>query len=302
MSKPKFEYLKERRRGIGGGDIAALMGVSDFRTPLDVWFNKVEGEKVEENNAIRAGRYLEDGICQWFADTSGVEINKPEFPVCCSIEKPWQMAAFDRFVETGLAIRPVLEAKSTAKNIEPDLSNFPADWYCQGQWYLSVTGGEAVYFAWLEIFTRSFKKEVFADDQELISQMVEVGERFWKENIEKRIRPDSQNVKDLIRLFPSHQDGKAIEAQAELVEEIERLKDMKAQIKLLEENADLLAGNIKAIMKDAEKITLNGTPIVTWKLSAPSKRFDSKRFEQENPDLFEVYATETPGSRRFLVK
>ena len=38
------EWLSARRTGIGGSDIAAILGLSPWRTPLDVYRDKVDGE------------------------------------------------------------------------------------------------------------------------------------------------------------------------------------------------------------------------------------------------------------------
>ena len=45
----RAEWLKLRQIGIGGSDVAALLGLSKWRTPLDVYNSKVE-EPVEVDN------------------------------------------------------------------------------------------------------------------------------------------------------------------------------------------------------------------------------------------------------------
>ena len=41
----KEEWLEYRRQGIGGGDVAALMGISPFRTARDLYYDKILGSK-----------------------------------------------------------------------------------------------------------------------------------------------------------------------------------------------------------------------------------------------------------------
>lgn len=36
----RADWLKLRRRGIGGSDVAAILGLSKWRTPLEVWQDK----------------------------------------------------------------------------------------------------------------------------------------------------------------------------------------------------------------------------------------------------------------------
>ena len=51
----RAEWLNWRRTGLGGSDIAAVLGLSKWRTPWDVWADKkgLLPEK-EETNAIPA--------------------------------------------------------------------------------------------------------------------------------------------------------------------------------------------------------------------------------------------------------
>ena len=48
------DWLQERRRGIGGSEAAAILGLSPWATPLDVYLDKIgEGEEVEETEAMQ---------------------------------------------------------------------------------------------------------------------------------------------------------------------------------------------------------------------------------------------------------
>ena len=42
MSKSisQIDWLKERQKGIGGSDVAAILGMSPWRTPYQVWEEK----------------------------------------------------------------------------------------------------------------------------------------------------------------------------------------------------------------------------------------------------------------------
>ena len=83
----------------------------------------------------------------------------------------------------------------------------------------------------------------------------------------------------------------------------EALKHIKTQIKELENKEEIAQARLMSFMGDkAELVNVAGDILVTWKTAKGSKRFNAKRFEQENPKLFEQYKDETAGSRRFLVK
>jgi len=49
------DFQRNRRKGIGGSDVAAIAGLNPWKTPLQVWKEKVLGDTVEENAAMRWG-------------------------------------------------------------------------------------------------------------------------------------------------------------------------------------------------------------------------------------------------------
>ena len=51
-------WLAERRSGIGGSDIAAILGLSPWKTAVDVWLDKTgqrEDDTVGDAEAVRWG-------------------------------------------------------------------------------------------------------------------------------------------------------------------------------------------------------------------------------------------------------
>lgn len=64
-----------------------------------------------------------------------------------------------------------------------------------------------------------------------------------------------------------------------------------------------LEDRIKKTMGAAGVLTTpNGQTLATWKASADSTAFDSKRFAKEHPEIYDRYQIIRPGSRRFLLK
>lgn len=65
----RAQWLRDRRQGVGGSEIGAIMGVSPWRTILDVYVDKTtEGVAEEPNNAMRRGIALEDTVADMVAD------------------------------------------------------------------------------------------------------------------------------------------------------------------------------------------------------------------------------------------
>jgi predicted phage-related endonuclease len=58
---------------------------------------------------------------------------------------------------------------------------------------------------------------------------------------------------------------------------------------------------IKDVMGDAAEATLNGTPVITWKASAPSEYIDSKALRADLPDIAAKYTKTKAVSRPFRI-
>lgn len=66
-----------RRTGMGGSDTAAIFGLDKFKRPWDLYVDKVEGWVKEATPDMKRGRFLEQGLSEWYGDTYGVEVINP---------------------------------------------------------------------------------------------------------------------------------------------------------------------------------------------------------------------------------
>ena len=59
------QWLLQRRAGLGGSDIGAILGLSPFRTPVDVYLEKTgRAPANEETLQMRFGTYAEEFVAQ----------------------------------------------------------------------------------------------------------------------------------------------------------------------------------------------------------------------------------------------
>lgn len=68
-----------RKLHIGGSDVAALLGVSPYKSKWQLWMEKagkLEAEDLSQNMAIQAGTFLESGIANWAAHRWGMPVSK----------------------------------------------------------------------------------------------------------------------------------------------------------------------------------------------------------------------------------
>lgn len=78
-NEQRAAWLKGRRTGIGGSDVAAVLGLNPWKTPLDVWNDKLGlSEDKEMSEPAYWGTVLEDTVAKEFQLRTGkrVQMNR----------------------------------------------------------------------------------------------------------------------------------------------------------------------------------------------------------------------------------
>lgn len=298
------EWLETRRIGIGGSDVPAILGFDKYRTPLDVYNDKVSDTIIEKNMTakMKAGLKLEDVIAEWFSEETGYKVLKDN-KIRIHKHIPFFIANIDRLIvgHNGEG-SGVLEIKTTSGYIAKnwDAGDVPLNYYSQLQHYLNVTGYKYGYIAVL-IDGWDFRAYRYERDDEFIEMMTGKLIEFWK-CVEIKTPPEPQTRDDLMKLYPMPAEGKIIEATEETYRVYKDLCEVRRQIKQLEEAEEEFKLILQKIMKDAERIEYNGETLITWKQTKDRQKFDAKIFKKDHPDLYKTYSVSLPGSRVFLIK
>ena len=294
------DWKKERQKGIGGSDVAAVLGVSRWKSPLRLYLEKLgEIEPEQDNEYMLWGRKLEKLIIEHFVEVTGKNVEKID-KILVHPEYPFMIANLDGYIPEEDA---VVEAKtaSSYKLDEWSGDNIPIEYVLQGQHYLAVTGCSKVYYPVLVGGNTFFIKEM-TRDEELINMIIDAEARFWYEHIEKRIPPEMTGVVDakelLDKLYPNAKEGLRVELP-QLEDVVNQLAVTQQKIKELEQLVDELQTKIKQEMGEAE-IAEVGNFVITWK-QVTTERLDTSRLKKELPDIYKQFLTSST-SRRFSLK
>lgn len=303
--KTHEDWLACRMGGIGSSEVATIIGANPYETPYQLWRRKkgIDGPK-EENQAMRMGHILEPAVAQMWQEETGKTVIKRSAGdwVVYDDRFPYMRVSPDRLYwgkDKSPANRGILECKTTQMRIDGD--SIPKYWLAQLQYQLGVMGLKHGALAWLSM-GRDFGHKSFLFHKDIFEAVQYKVTRFWEDNILGDRPPKEENSSDILLMFDRHTDGKQVEATPEMMDEIASLKMLKAQKKILEDSIGQSEEKVKLAMMDAGRITCSGMTLVTWETAKPSQKLDTKALMAAHPEICQQFMTETPGTRRFLVK
>lgn len=301
-------WLAERRRGIGGSDAPAVLGISPWRTPLDVWLDKTgqADDTMHDSDAMFWGRTLEPVIRQQYAERTGRIVRVP----VQTLQHPthaFMLANLDGVTDDRRLLE-IKTARSGADWGEPGTDEIPEPYLVQVQHYLCVTSLAVADVAVL-IGGSDFRLYEVPADRELQQMLIEAEADFWR-LVETRTPPEPRSYADTVRRYGRSATAGTVLADADLVLTVKRLRALREQQQELAEMEEAAKAAILQALGDRGDTLVgpDGKLLVTWKLTKPSRRTDWKALVEHHwagnvpRDLLDQFTSEIPGSRRFLIK
>ena len=212
------------------------------------------------------------------------------------------LADLDGLTEDENGAPAILEIKcvSEYKRSEWDNDQIPYYYMTQVMHYLAVTGLDTAYVVALVGCNSMIIREVKAD-QEMIAMLVACEKNFW-DKVVNCVRPEADASDACKELLDSLYRG-GVSEQIVLPEEAIEFVDLYLEASADEDSAkakkQLASNRLKEIMGDYNSATCLGHT-VSWK-PVSTDRFDSKKFKEDEPELYAKY-TKTSVSRRFSLK
>ena len=318
------QWLEIRRHGIGGSDVAAVLGLNPWRTPVQVWQDKTgQGEKQPESPSMYWGKQLEDLVAKEFQRRMGMKVQRVN-RVIREGENGWMVANIDRAI-VNPAIRgnvrvlddetkiqenegrrittdAILECKTAHSFTSQEWGDtqeyeilkkelvtehkIPVFYETQVQWYMAITGVAVCYLAVL-IGGNDFRVYLIRRNDEVINVLKEKCWEFWLNCVLANKAPEPVNIDDVKRLFKID-SGEMTEASNDIAADIGELLILKDKVKSLEEQQGALSLRITEALGEKLGFTIGGEKAVTFKTQT-TRRFDSASFKKDQPALYEKY-------------
>lgn len=289
------EWLRDRKKGIGGSDAAAIIGLNPYSTAYSVWADKLDlVPPKQDSEAMRQGRDFEDIVAHRFMEATGKKVRRKN-SIIRNPEYPFAHATVDRLV---VGENAGLECKTTSSlNLKKFRDGeYPDTYYCQCVHYMAVTGADRWYLAVL-VLGKEFLWYTIERNQDEIDALMAEEKYFWETYVEQKKQPPVDGYKPTTEAINTiYKDAISNETPVDLFGReslFENLANVKAQIKELKCVQEEYEQTIKTDLGENETGQV-GRFLVSWK---PQNRttFDYKKFAADNPsvDLSDYYKIST---------
>lgn len=294
------QWLDERKKGIGGSDAGAILGVNPYKNPVALWLEKtgqVEPEPAGE--PAEMGIILEPIIANLFELKTGIKIEKCD-AILQHPQYDFMLANVDRLI---VGARRGLECKNVSlrKASEWEDDEIPDMYYAQCQHYMAVTGYEGWYIAAL-INGNHFIQKYIPRNDEFILALIDAEQKFWH-CVQNKVMPECElNTDVLKKLYPTSKGISAV-LPDDIAELVEKHVEAKAVLADAERRVERLQVAICAWLGANERAkSQDGRHEVIWSQVNPKPKFNEKKFAADHPTLFDSYLEPAKPYRRFSVK
>ena len=288
------QTMEYRRDYIGGSDLAAILGISPFKTPLDIFLEKTgQAEPEEESEAQKWGKALENEIAISWAAKHGVKIRRKNQRIVHP-DYPWLSGHIDRDVvgkPEGLEVK-VSSADGWGS---PDSADVPEHLVPQPHVYMAITGAERWHVTALLWSFGPPKQQDYTipRDEEMIGLLIEAGARFKRDHLDTGVAPDPTTSEQANKLWRQSQVGRTEEITPDVLKAVADFEMVKAERVISKARKKTLELILKSHLKNAESsVDEAGKPLFSWK-SQSAKRFLQSKLEEDEPELFANYMGST---------
>lgn len=265
------EQLQERRTGIGGSEMAAVLGLSKWNTALGVYQQKIGAVtndlNEDDNERLYWGNILEAPIAKAYEKRTGYKVQRRNKTMRHK-DADFMLSHLDRWVvgqRRGLEIKNV-DLSRWREWGEDGTDQVPQDYLIQVHHYLLVW--DLPVFDVAALFggntLRIFTVERSADMDALL---LEAGTHFWQEHVLKQVPPPAdyshRSTNALFKKLYPGTNGEVIqlperfqELQAQRVElQTQMRADKKAVDAINNEVLDLMGNSAVGLLPDGTAFT-----------------------------------------------
>lgn len=264
-SPDRASWLAARGKGIGGSDVAAILGISPWNAPLSLWLKKVGAieDDAPTSEEMFWGNKVEKAILLDAAEQAGVSVTPTQWTIARHPDESELFCSPDGLSETFGA-----EAKNVHGMKADDWSEgAPPYVACQAQHSMWVTG----FDRWLVGASIGGRRPVWCWVERDPSWLTENGAAIM--DFLRRIReedppPPSGHPADrdaMTERYPAEEPGLVVPLPGEAMDWTDEIEAEDAQADASTKRGNWLKNRIRCALKDAEAGVLADGRGWSWK-------------------------------------
>jgi putative phage-type endonuclease len=296
-------WLQARRDGIGGSEVGALIGVSNYETSWSVWnAKKREPKDISGQAAIEWGHRLEGVVAEKTAEDIGL-VSRFAGGLWADRAKPFLRVTPDRFATRPRAWKAlgVIECKTAGDDTEWESGNItatgqgsgraPLSYQCQVQWQLGILGLKK---GWLGCFVLGTERSFFTVEidfnPEWYAEMAAAAETFYVENVLADEPPmhDLRHPKTeaMLKELHPHVVQQSVDLDEGASEWLEDYAEAKARFADAEKNLKAIQNYFRMELGDAGAGYLGEKKVASYP-EINTSRVDIEALKRDYPEIAE---------------
>lgn len=257
----RADWLAARKRGLGASEVAAVLGLSPFESPLELYLRKTgQLDEPVETEAMRMGTLLEPVLEQLYTERTGRPIADRQVVLRDDTYGCPLLATLDALTADG----SIVELKTTSAYNAGRIGEgeeLPEHWLLQAHQQMLLAGVDIVDFGIL-IGGQKFEVRTVERNQDLIDAVLPKLAAFWR-CVEDRTPPPHQSITPRLAAALHGDTGATVTASPELASLVAQYESLGRRAKELDDQRDearsrildALAGNT-AILSDGRRVRL----------------------------------------------
>ncbi|KUN37889.1 endonuclease [Streptomyces longwoodensis] len=293
LDDPDFRrrWEKVRRTGIGGSDVAKILGLNKYAGPRHV-FEEKHGRPVPLDDQVaeyaEIGLEIEDFISHLFTKKTGIPA-VPTPGTLAHVDRPWMRSNVDRYAldpDTGTVVAPVELKNRSAYQLDDWKDGVPDAPALQVHWNMAV-GGWPYGWAVALVGGNTLRFHRIERDEELIQTLIDVCGTWFQRHVIEGRPPQADGLEattELLGQLWKVKPGDVIEVSRVKAEKllarrkrlIEQIEELDGQKTAVENEMRLICGGKAAVAQvDGKK---------AWSY-APDGNVSAKKLQKEYPKV-----------------
>lgn len=316
------EFHAERRTGLGGSDMGAVLGLNPYRTPFQVWQEKTgRVEPFTGNLQTRFGSYAEEFVAREYCERTGHKVQKfnamlrhRSAPIIGHVDRlvvpPGAKVASHRHqirTNRGLEAKTAhaLAAARSDDWGDDGTDQVPAPYLVQCAVYMALT--ECDHWDLACLFGNSdFRVYHLERDLDLESMILEEASRWWRDHVVADVPPDPTTEAEARQRWAAHQPGKIVALDEDQADLMRRYAALKTQERELEKEIQRVRDLLIPYLADADQIQYGDRVWATYRANRPSTKVDwhgvvrelaPRIDDDELQRAIDACTTQQPGAR-----